>query len=177
MKKEVKQGRKIIFEGRVFTVFLDDVLNHQSKPATREVLKHNGGVAVIATEGDCVYLIKQFRYAIDQDLIEVPAGKLEKDEHILLAAKRELKEETGLTADTWTYLGPMHPTPGYSTEVIHLYHAQDLKQGLTEFDPDESIETIKIPLKTALQMIETQDITDSKTIICLYRIAMSRKDL
>lgn len=176
MKKERKLSRKIIFEGRVFSVFLDHVENLHGNPATREVLKHNGGVAVLATADDDVYLIKQFRYAIDQDLIEVPAGKLEGNEDILDAAKRELKEETGLIAKTWSYLGPMHPTPGYSTEVIHLFHAHTLSQGQTEFDPDESIETIRIPLTKALQMIENKAITDSKTIICLYRIAALRKD-
>lgn len=176
MKKEIMKSRKTRFEGRVFTVFLDDVLNHMGNPATREVLKHNGGVAIIATKGDDVYLIKQFRYAIDEYLIEVPAGKLELNEDMFDAAQRELKEETGLLAERWTYLGLMHPTPGYSTEVIHLYHAEGLTQGLTRFDPDESIETIKIPLNEALQMIETQDITDSKTIVCLYRIAALRRD-
>jgi ADP-ribose pyrophosphatase len=169
MKIEKLIKRSTHFKGKVFNIHVDQITNHQGQNAQREVLEHLGGVCVLATTGDYLYLIKQYRHAIGDFLIEAPAGRLEFNEAPDLAANRELKEETGLSAKTLISLGYLYPTPGYSTEKIHLYLAKDLSMGQTDFDQDEWIETFKITYDEALEMIHTGKITDAKTIVLILR--------
>lgn len=176
MKKEKRIQRQTHFQGRVFNIHVDQVENHHGQPSNREVLEHSGGVSVLAFESDFIYLIKQYRHAVEDILIEAPAGRLEKGEDPKDAALRELSEETGLVAKTLTPLGFMYPTPGYSTEKIYLYLASDLSLGITNFDPDEWIETLKVSFDDAIQMIEDGYITDAKTIILILRAHTHRKD-
>ena len=126
------------FEGRVITVTLDRVELENGGTSTREVVRHHGGagVAALNDEGE-IYLVRQYRYALDRELIEIPAGKLEKGEDPLEAAKRELGEEAGLAAAEYRDLGYIIPTCGYCSEIIYLYAAKGLSPVGQHLDADE----------------------------------------
>ncbi len=157
---------KRVFDGLI--LHIDHVNNRlpNGKLAAREVARHVGASAVVPVDGDGnVWLVKQFRAPIDQILLEVPAGKLDyKGEDRLEAAKRELKEETGLTAGEWTHLSDIVTTPGFSDELISLYLARDLSAGQSHPDDDEFLNVVKVPLNELVAMIAQGQVTDAKTI-------------
>lgn len=134
--------------------------------ARRECARHIGASAVIPVDADgYVWLVKQFRACIDQVLLEIPAGKLDyKGEDRLEAAKRELREETGLTARSWTHLTDIFTTPGFSDEKISLYLARDLEAGESQPDDDEFLNLVRLPLSEVSAMIMRGEIADAKTI-------------
>lgn len=134
--------------------------------ARRECARHIGASAVIPVdEAGNVWLVKQFRACIDRVLLEIPAGKLDaKDEDRLEAAKRELQEETGLTAQSWTHLTDIFTTPGFSDEKISLYLARELSVGTSRPDDDEFLNVVKLPLDELVARIMRGEITDSKTV-------------
>ncbi|MFR9067781.1 MAG: NUDIX domain-containing protein [Faecalibacterium prausnitzii] len=110
-----------LFEGRVITLTKDTALLENGKTATREVVHHHGGACILPYFADgTICMVRQFRYAMQQQLWELPAGKLEKGEDPFAAAKRELEEECGLTADNYISLGEFYPTVGYDTEVMRF---------------------------------------------------------
>lgn len=155
-----------IFEGIVFSVRRDRVRLDNGHESTREVVEHNGGVAVVAIdERDNVTLVKQYRYGAQEELWELPAGKLEKNEDHAACGRRELKEETGQTCTEYVYLGYCLPTCAYDTERIHLYLARGLTEGEKCLDEGEFLETYKKPLDTVVDMIMSGEITDAKTIV------------
>lgn len=158
-----------IFAGHVIQVTKDTAQMENGDVRTREVVHHNGGACVLAlTSNREVYLVRQYRYAIGREMWELPAGKLEKGEDPFAAAKRELTEEAGITADTWLSLGAFYPTVGYCTEAIHLYAAKDLHQAQMNLDEDEFLEPYIKPLDEVIEQILRGEIQDSKTIIgCL----------
>ncbi|MBP5167102.1 MAG: NUDIX hydrolase, partial [Oscillospiraceae bacterium] len=138
---EKKLSSKRIFEGRVMTVTLDEVSVPNGKTSTREVVHTGGGVVILPLDGEGkTRLVRQYRYAHSKALLEAPAGKLEKGEEPLPAALRELREETGLTAEEVIPLGKILTTPGFCTEVLYLFLARGLTQGETDFDEDEFLE-------------------------------------
>ena len=141
--------------------------------AKREVARHIGASAVVPVDAQGnVWLVKQFRACIDRVLMEIPAGKLDKkDEDRLLAAKRELKEETGLTARSWTWLTDIFTTPGFSDERISLYLARDLDEGESHPDDDEFLNVAKLPLPEVVSAIQRGEITDAKTICAVMMAA------
>ncbi len=134
--------------------------------AQRECARHIGASAVIPVDAEGnVWLVRQFRACVDRVLLEIPAGKLDaRDEDRLEAAKRELREETGLTAGTWTHLTDLLTTPGFSDERISLYLARDLHAGDSHPDDDEFLNLVKLPLKEVVARIMRGEISDSKTI-------------
>ena len=117
---------KIVFDGRIVKVFNDDVKLSDGTKAFREVVKHSGGVVILAIKENKILMVKQFRYPMKEVMLELPAGKLEKGEDPFLAAKRKLEEETGYCANKWTDLGFVYTSPGYSDEKLYLYKAEDL---------------------------------------------------
>ena len=134
--------------------------------ARRECARHIGASAVIPVDDQGnVWLVRQFRACIDQALLEIPAGKLDYvGEDRLEAAKRELREETGLRARSWTHLTDIFTTPGFSDEKISLYLARDLEAGASHPDEDEFLNLVKLPLDEVVARIMRGEITDSKTI-------------
>ena len=137
---------------------------------TREVVQHPGAVAVLAvTSEQKVILVRQFRYAIGQVTIELPAGKLEKGENPLEAATRELAEETGYLAKEVKPLLTFYSTPGFSDEVMHLYEATDLVPGSQNLDDDEFVDCLAASKQEVLQWMEEGKIVDAKTLVGLYR--------
>lgn len=171
MKLEEKTiNQKYPFNGNVFKVRVDEAMLPNGNMASREIIEHSGGVGIVAiTDKHEVLLVKQWRYPFSKVLLEIPAGKLNPNELPISCAYRELKEETGAYPNTMTYIGNMYPTPGYSNEVIHLFLATNLIMNEQELDQDEFLELVIIPLETALNMVETNEIVDAKTIIGLLQ--------
>lgn len=162
---ERKVSSKTIFEGHILKVTLDQAELPNGRLAEREVVEHPGGVAVLALEEDrTTYLVKQFRYPIQQLLLELPAGKLDGPEDHLLAAKRELSEETGLEAEEWTYLGSILVSPGFCTERLHMYLARGLSHQKQHLDEDEFLNVVPIPFDQLIAQIMDGTQDDAKTV-------------
>ena len=154
-----------IFDGAIVHLFKDTVTLPNGHTATREVIRHIGAVAVVPlTDDGKVIVERQFRYPLDRVITEIPAGKLDSfTEDRLAAAKRELEEETGYTADTWQELGDFHPTAAYCDEKITLYLATGLHQGQRHLDDDEFLNVMAVPLEELVADIMAGRITDGKT--------------
>ena len=163
-------SEKEIFKGRVFRVGVRDVLLENGEKSVREVVYHNGGVSILPIDNDGnVYLVQQYRCAFNSEVLEIPAGKLEKSENPFDAAVRELKEETGFSAEEIISLGEYWPTVGYCSEKIYLYLAKGLTAGDTHFDSDEFISCIKMPYAQLLQMCKNGQVPDGKTQLAVFK--------
>ncbi len=166
---------KEIFNGRVIRVTLDKVQLEDGTTSTREVVHHHGGACVLPVDDDGnVTMVRQFRYALGEELWELPAGKLEAGEDPFEAAKRELSEECGLTADTYTELGVVYPTVGYDSERIYLWAAEGLHTVGQHLDAGEFLDVVKMPFAQALGLVMDGTIKDSKTQIALLKYAQLR---
>ena len=166
---------KEIFNGRVIRVTLDKVQLEDGTTSTREVVHHHGGACVLPVDADGnVTMVRQFRYALDEALWELPAGKLEAGEDPFEAAKRELSEECGLTADTYTELGVVYPTVGYDSERIYLWAAEGLHTVGQHLDAGEFLDVVKMPFAQALGLVMDGIIKDSKTQVALLKYAQLR---
>lgn len=155
-----------IFSGRIIKVRLDTVSLPNGRQSTREVVEHAGAVAIVALDNENnIIMVNQYRKPVERVLMEIPAGTMEKDEDPLRCAQRELKEETGFSADHWETILAYYSTPGFTDEYIHLYLATGLTGGEINFDEDEFLETVHLPLQEAGRMIMTGEIMDGKSII------------
>ena len=158
------------YEGVVIDVRLDLAELPDGSTALREVVEHPGGVAVLPLEDDgTVWCVRQFRYPFAETLLEIPAGRLEQGEAPEDAARRELAEETGLTADTLTPLGKQYATPGYCGEVLHVYLARGLHRG--EAHPDEG-EFLNVEMHTLDALIDlalSDQLPDVKTAVAVLK--------
>lgn len=173
-KFEEKQvSSKEVYNGVILHVREDAITLPDGRPATRELIRHIGACCVIpVNEKNEVIVERQYRYPIRSVVLEIPAGKLDTpDEDRLLAAQRELREETGFTADNWTDIGLYYPAPAYSDEKITMYLATGLHKGETELDDDEFIEVETVPLQTLVDQVMNGEITDGKTQICVLKAA------
>ncbi len=158
-----------IASGGMLTVKCDQVRLPNGHVSQREYVMHPGAVVIVPLlPNDNVVLERQFRYPLHQVFIELPAGKIDVGEDILLTGQRELLEETGYTANNWVKLGLQHPCIGYSDEVIHMYLARGLTAGNHKRDEDEALEVFEASFDDCLSMIQSGQITDGKTIIALY---------
>lgn len=157
-----------IASGGMLTVKCDQVLLPNGNMSQREYVTHPGAVVVVPIlQNGNVVLEKQFRYPLHLVFIELPAGKIDTNEEVLVTGKRELFEETGFTATDWIKLGHQHPCIGYSNEVIHMFLALGLTAGEHQRDEDESMEVFDASFEDCLNMIQNGQITDGKTIIAL----------
>lgn len=157
---------KKIFEGKIIKVFFDDVMLPNKKMATREKVWHPGAVAVVPlTMDNEIILIKQYRYPVEEVLIEIPAGKLDKDEIPMDCARRELQEEVGAIGGNLVHLTSFHTTPGFSNEFLHLYLATNFENKENNPDEDEFLQIIKVPLKDSMDWVFEGKIKDAKSII------------
>lgn len=139
--------------------------------AKREIVAHNGGVAIIGlTENNEVLMVRQFRAPYKETIYEIPAGKLEKGEDPYEAAVREFGEECGCKAKVFKYIGELYPTPGYCGEIIRLYYAADLEYGEQHLDEDENLDVYKIPLEEAFERCMSGEFKDAKTQIGIMKI-------
>ncbi len=171
--EEKQLEREEIYDGLVLHVVKDKVLLPNGGTSIRELCLHKGAAAVIPlTDDGSAVMIRQFRYAHHREYLEIPAGKLDSiDEAPLDAAKRELKEETGMSAERYTYLGVIDTTPALIDEKIHLYLAEGLTEGEMELDDDEFVSVEKIPLPVLVEMVMSGEIRDSKTQIAVMKAA------
>ena len=171
--REEKTGSEEIFNGFILHVQKDAVRMPDGAPATREVIRHIGAVCVIpVTEDHEVIMERQYRYPVDQVMWEIPAGKLDApDEDRLEAAKRELSEETGYTAEEWTMIGEFYGAPAYSDERISMYLARKLHTGKRHLDEDEYLDVVKVQLKDLVREVMEGAITDAKTQVAVLKAA------
>ena len=163
---EKLSDRRRVFDGAIIHVDHMTALLPNGKTALREVAVHMGASAVVPVDEEgSVYLVRQFRAPLEKVTLEIPAGKLDHPgENRLEAAQRELREETGFSADSWKKLTDLATTPGFCSEVISIYLAQNLHSGKTDFDEDEFLNLVKMPLSQAVDQVMAGEICDFKTI-------------
>lgn len=163
-------SRRTHFTGRVVTIDVDEVRLPNGHEATFEVVHHPGGAAAVAVDANRrVCLLRQYRHAIGDWIVELPAGKLDTAEGPLVTAQRELAEEAGLTARTWRPLGHSISSPGVFTEFVHLYLATDLGQAALQREHGEVLEPFWVPLDEAVQNVIDGRWSDAKTVVGLVR--------
>ena len=159
-----------LFEGKIVTLKLDKAQLVNGRVTGREVVEHPGGVAILPLFDDgTVSIVRQFRYPFQEVVTELPAGKLEKGEDHRPAALRELEEEVGVTCGKLTYLGCLYLSPGFSTEVLHMYLAQELTQGECHPDEDEFLEVERVPFARLAERVMAGEITDAKTVALVLK--------
>jgi len=171
--KEETISSEYKYNGHIINFRIDNVKLSDGQIHFREVIEHPGGVVIIPiVDKTKVALVKQWRHPIKSELIEFPAGKLNKGEDPFLAAQRELQEETGFVANSWKSLGFIYTAPGFCDERLYLYMAEDLTFTETNFDYGEMIEPYVIEIDKALEMVKNGQINDAKTIVGLSYINM-----
>ncbi len=164
-----------LYEGKILNLRRDKV-TAVGGTSYREIVEHNGAVAIVAlTKDDKIVMVRQYRYACNDTVLEIPAGKIDKGEtDPLKAAVRELQEETGYTAGRIEYMGACNPSVAYSEEVIHLYLMTDLTPGEQHLDVDEAVEVLEMPFDEVYDMAARGELIDSKTFAALI-MAKARK--
>ena len=168
MNLEKRISSKRIYEGNVLNLRVDEVKVENGRITRREVVEHRGAAAIvpILDDGD-VILVRQYRYAIEDDLLEIPAGTLQADEVPSDCALRELEEETGYRCGELVKLMECFVAPGYSTEKIHLFLARGLTKTKTRMDEDEIINVERVKFSDAIRRIRAGEIQDAKSIVGL----------
>jgi len=175
MNFKVKKS-EIKFKGKVFDLQVDEIEYESGNKAVREVAVHPGGAVIVAVKDDGrLIMVKQFRYPFQKFMLELPAGKLDKDEEPLNCAERELKEETGYSSKNISKLGSIATTPGFCSEILHIYLAEDLQEGEHNREEGEyGMELFELTLDEIEEKIKSGEIIDSKTICGIHYYNLSR---
>lgn len=157
-----------MYEGRVLSLDVDDVEEPGGVRAVREVVRHSGSVAALAVHGDGrVVLVRQYRYPVDAEVWELPAGRLDAGEAAAEGARRELEEEAGLRAGAIEPMGVFYTTPGFCDEVMHLFRATALEAVPPRPESDERIDILAVTLEEARAMIRRGEVREGKTLVAL----------
>lgn len=174
-----KIDSKVAFRCPYYSISEDNVIRPDGKLGKYFVVVTNGSVSVIAEDDDeKIYMVSQHRYTAKNDLsVEIVAGGIEENEDTLAAAKRELQEETGITAEEWTYLGNFRPFNGMSSEIDHVYLAKDLTKGQSHPDSTEDITVAKKSLAEIKKLISDNEITDGQAIAALMKYIVYKENL
>lgn len=160
-----------IFDGKVVKLRVETVKLPDGSIQTREVIRHPGGVGVIAIDDENnVLMVKQFRPGAKGVLLEIPAGKLEYGENPEECGRRELSEETGFIANEFSHLAKFYVTPAYCEEIINIYFARNLVPSKQNLDEGEFLDVLKIPFDELYSMVINNEITDGKTIIAVLKL-------
>ena len=159
-----------VFNGRLLDVRRDRVRLPDGNECLREYVRHQGAVVVIAELADeRLLFVRQYRYPLRRPFLELPAGKIDAGEELLVTGRRELLEETGYLASSWRHLGVMHPCVGYSDERIEIYLARGLTRAAEQTpDSNEFLDLLSLPLGDALAAVQSGAITDAKPITALF---------
>lgn len=169
--KEKKISSSLVYDGRIIKLYKDEVELDDGVKAFREVVHHNGGAcALVKTKENKIIFVKQYRYAFKEEMIELPAGKIELNEDPLNTIIREVEEEVGVKPLNATFIGKLYLTPGFCDEIIYLYYIDEYIETSTHFDFDESIDRIELTIDEAIDSIEKGIIKDAKTISLIYRM-------
>jgi ADP-ribose pyrophosphatase len=169
-----------VYSGRVVNLDIDSVRFPDGRVGELEMIRHSGAAAIVPFAGEApeedpeLLLVKQYRYAADGYLYEIPAGRLEPGEDPAACARRELEEETGFVASELRLLTTIFTTPGFTDERIHLFVASGLTAGVTAHEVDEFMSVEKVRLSAAVEMIHRGEITDGKTIVGILLARLSR---
>ncbi len=157
-----------IFEGRVFTIRRDNLRTPDGRTTKFDIVEHHGSVVILPIDADGnLLLVRQYRHAALANMLELPAGVLEENEEPLLAAGRELREETGMASNNLVELGEFYLAPGYSTELMTVFLATDLYENPLAPDADEFLDLEKIPIAETLRLAEKGEMPDAKTLAAL----------
>ena len=176
-KKATILSSKLSFKGRIFNVYTDKVQEPNGTVNTRQVIRHSGSVVILALDASTnpkdpdIILIRQYRHAAGQYLLELPAGRIEPGEKPLAAARREMIEETGFRAKKWSLLTKYYASPGFLGEWMQIYLAEQITPGIAQPEGDEDIELVRLPLSAAMALVATNQIHDGKTLIGLSLLA------
>lgn len=171
VKGEKLLDSKYAYQGRRINLRIDSIELPSGRKTTREIVEHSDCVAIVAVDAtENVILVRQHRSAADQDLLEIPAGRVEPGESPLVCAHRELREEIGYLAGKVDALGGFYASPGYSTEHLYLYLATELEPVPEAPDADEIMDVVRVPIDSIPGMITSGEIRDAKTLVGLLRI-------
>jgi len=168
---------KTVYKGKVFSVTADQVVEPGGVTARRDVIRHNGSVVILAVDHSRnpadpdILLIRQYRHAAEQFLLELPAGRIEPGEKLIPAAKRELIEETGYRAKKWSHHVRYFASPGFLSEAMNVLLAEELTLGEAAPEEDERIEILMTPLSEVISLIQAGKILDSKTLVAVLLYA------
>ncbi|MCM1305854.1 MAG: NUDIX hydrolase [Bacteroides sp.] len=172
---EIEKTAHVLYEGWIISLRVDDVTLPDGRDAKREYVSHRGGAAVLAVDDEeYVYLVRQFRYPYREELVEIPAGKLEEGEEAIYTARRELDEEIGMTAEEILPFGVIYPTPGYTDEHLHIFLAKGLKKTHMHLDDGEFLRVERVPYKTVLSQVLSGEIKDGKTCYAILKYALHK---
>lgn len=166
-----------IYDGKILKLKVETVELANKKYSKREIVDHQKGVGIIALDGeDKLWMVKQYRRAIDKVTIEIPAGLVESNELPVEAAKRELQEEVGFIPNDISYLFDMHASPGFTNDKLSFFLAKDFSESKLDQDEDENVEAFSMEIDELYNMVENGEITDAKTIIAiLYAIKLKNE--
>lgn len=166
---EKKLSSKLIYGGKILSLYVDDVELPDGSKSEREYIKHSGGAAALFIQDGKVALVKQYRYAYGKAIYEIPAGKLNEGESALYAAVRELEEETGYRAKEAEHYADIYPTPGYTNEIVSVYLIKQAEYVGAKPDEGEFLNCEFVPIEKVYEMVESGEICDAKTVVALYK--------
>jgi ADP-ribose pyrophosphatase len=176
LAKEKTLSSQVVFSGRAVRLRVDTVQMPSGRQTTREVVEHSDCVAIVAIDGDDnVLLVKQYRQAIDKELLEMPAGGIDAGEDAEAAVRREMREETGFLPRRVARLGGFYSSPGFCTEYLHLYLALDLVSSPLQAEDTEIIKLVRVPVRQIPELLSSGQICDAKSIAGLLTYLQYRK--
>ena len=166
-----------IYDGKILKLRVETVELQNKKYSKREIVDHQKGVGIIAYDGDDkLWMVSQYRIAVDKVMLEIPAGLVDANEAPIEAAKRELQEEIGFFPEQIDFLYTMHSSPGFTNDKLLFFVAKDLVESKLDLDEDENLEANSYPIDELYNMVENGEITDAKTIIAIQYAMMNRNN-
>ncbi|MBO1578983.1 NUDIX hydrolase [Bacillus sp. XF8] len=166
-----------IFDGKVIKVRVDEVVLPNGEVSKREIVNHPGAVAIIAvTDEEKIVLVEQYRKALEKEIVEIPAGKLEPGEKPEITAIRELEEETGYVCNKMEFITSFYTSPGFADEILYVYKATGLKkkENKAALDEDEFVELMEVSLEEAVELMKNQRIHDAKTMFAVQYLQLQK---
>lgn len=166
-----------IYDGKILKLRVETVELQNKKYSKREIVDHQKGVGIIAYDGDDkLWMVSQYRIAVDKVMLEIPAGLVDANEAPIEAAKRELQEEIGFFPEQIDFLYTMHSSPGFTNDKLLFFVAKDLVESKLDLDEDENLEANSYPIDELYNMVENGEITDAKTIIAIQYAMMNKNN-